>query len=68
MNWFSSVLEEVKRRYLVQWVHVGCGGAPLAYVEGNLNCSGCKTRWPVPDGEPLGKTMKRVTDFRSLVV
>lgn len=60
--------ESAKRRYLAQFVHVGCGGAPVAYLEGKLACTACRKLWPVLDKETLGKTIERLSkDFRSLL-
>lgn len=62
-------LENVKRCWLAQWAHVGCGGAPVAYVGPGFNqlgCTGCSARWP--GSGPLGEAVKRSKAFKTLIV
>ncbi len=47
-------VEQAKKQYLAVWVHRGCGGQPVAFVNGALACSLCKWQMPVQDGVPLG--------------
>lgn len=66
----NTDIDQVKKQYLAQWMHVGCGGQPVAYVgAGLLGCSLCRMQWTVPLNEPLGETMLQVQDdFRSLIL
>lgn len=62
-------VEHAKRLYLAQFVHVGCGGAPVAYVGrtgDQLGCTCCDIQ--VPTLKTLGETLARNKHFKSLVV
>lgn len=54
-------------RYLAQFVHVNCGGAPTTLANGSLclGCTACKKIWPWEG--PLGQAVAQA-GFRSLVV
>ena len=62
-------VERAKRLYLAQFVHVGCGGAPVAYVGRSLGCTCCELiTTPIDDGTPLGKALVQAKVFRSMVI
>jgi hypothetical protein len=69
-TWTPGVdVESAKRRYLARWVHVGCGGAPVAYsgpAADKLGCTGCKALFPGTG--PLGAAVAQVKEFRSKLV
>ena len=58
-------LERAKQLYLAQFVHVGCGGAPLAYVNnGQLGCTGCAKQWS--GAGSLAAAVEATGEFRSV--
>jgi hypothetical protein len=59
-------VERAKRLYLAQFVHVGCGGAPVAYVNEFIGCTCC--RLLIPAGKRLGETLAKSKEFQSMVV
>lgn len=57
--------DDAKRRYLAQFEHPGCGGAPVAYINGaQLGCTGCSMTWPAAG--KLGDAV--ATQFHSIVL
>jgi hypothetical protein len=62
-------VERAKVLWLSQFGHVGCGGAPIAYVGSGgdrLGCSGCLSTFTAAG--PLGWALERTGVFVSLVV
>lgn len=62
-------VERAKRLYLAQFVHVGCGGAPVAYVGpagDQLGCTCCPLI--VPAAKTLGESLVKARVFKSLVI
>jgi hypothetical protein len=50
--------------YLEQFVHLGCGGAPIAYTgpaADQLECTVCHRRWPA--NGPLGAAVEKAGEF-----
>lgn len=53
-------VEGAKQRYCSRFVHVGCGGHPIAWIKNmELGCTKCKFTQPCSGGEPLGESLDR---------